>query len=121
MGAWGFKNRCRKLFRALHEPGVEELEGALREGESPNETFYRGETALHMAVACVEPRCLEALLAAGADMGICNKKGDSPLSWARAQGLIERVKMMEAARREKEQLEQESHPRRAEKEKGPRL
>ena len=42
----------------------------------------RGETALHRAAAFGTERCIEMLLAAGADPEAKDMQGDSPLSWA---------------------------------------
>ncbi|OQR81048.1 ankyrin repeat domain-containing protein 50-like [Achlya hypogyna] len=76
-------SQTRELFRATIVGDSTSAEKLLVKGANPNVTNATGNTPLHVAVQCEQPKVLELLLRTiGVDFTARNKAGDTPLVFA---------------------------------------
>jgi hypothetical protein len=73
---------------------VEKVEGALRDGVSPNVADSGGWTPLHLAAGLGHLQVVRLLLERGADPAVRNRLGDTPLHVAIMQGRPEVARVL---------------------------
>ena len=81
------------LHGAAHAGRTELVELLISKGADVNAACQTGMTPLHCAAAGHE-RAVRVLLAAGADTGLKDNKGRSPLDWAESSGHTEIVELL---------------------------
>jgi uncharacterized protein len=85
------------LFAALRTANAEELENALKRGANPNAKTPQGTPAITLAVQSKDTGLVRRLLQARADANATDAQGLTPLAHAKALGLDDIARLLEAA------------------------
>ncbi len=85
------------LFLALRQRNAQALDDALQRGANPNAQSPQGIPALVLAVQSKDASLVRRLLQAKAEVNTTDAQGLSPLAHAKALGLEEISRMLEAA------------------------
>ncbi len=83
-----------QLMEAVDTSNIESVRALVSKGANVNCRGPHGETPLHKALLCDDPRICQHLLESGADINILTANGYSPLAFACLQNNFEYVRML---------------------------